>query len=99
MNPEQINVVTLAAGELMKGLLADVDGVHVELTEPNSAGARRIEIRHAASGYYERFGLSRYGVTSTEVDFGSKYRGADKVQRKVKTAKNKAEAFIKAHVK
>ena len=62
----------------------------VDISEPRVENGHHLKISDAASGYYETFGVSKYGITPSEIRFGSKFKGGDKVKRIVDATVNKA---------
>ena len=82
--------VLLRRAEFVQRALVGDGGV-VEISDPNSTGARRITISHPASGHYETFGVSKYGIPPNEVRFGDAYKGARKFSARMRTVINKAK--------
>lgn len=77
---------------LIKALLEDPKvGGKVTIGELTSAGGHSMTIEHLPSHFMERFGVSKYGITSAEVRYGSRHLGADSFARKMKIAINKAK--------
>lgn len=82
--------LTTRQAEYIRDQLAPFDG-EVTIMDPSSGGGHHIIIEHKESGHRETYGVSKYGITPGEVRYGSKFRGADKFDKKMRAVINKAK--------
>lgn len=83
--------LTSRQAAFIKLVIESRSGGNVDVGQLSNLGGHSVKITDPASGFFESYGVSKYGITPGEIRFGSKHKGGDKFMALVRATINKAK--------